>query len=102
MKAMRDTIESLQTSPTYSTWRKLAQLTMTRMTIFNKRRGGEVSKLLLETYQTRPGWKGNTNEEVLKSLEPLERKLLNRVDLVQIPGKKARKVPMLITTDVKQ
>ena len=102
MTEMTKCIEDIQETPVYSTWRKLAQLTMTRMIIFNKRRGGEVSKLLLQTYQSRPDWEKSTNQEVLSSLKPLEQKLLSRVDLVQIPGKKNRKVPMLITTDCKQ
>lgn len=102
LKEIRSCIDSLEVTPSFSTWRKLAQLTMTRMTIFNKRRGGEVSKLILQTYRSRPDWKGQTNEELLKSLEPLERKLLSRVDLVQIPGKKSRKLPMLMTEDVKK
>ena len=102
IKEMRQCIDQLQEAASYSTWRKLAQLTMARMIIFNKRRGGEVSKLLLQTYITRPNWKNTTNQEVMSSLQPLEQKLLDRVDLVQIPGKKNRKVPMLITTDVKE
>lgn len=102
MEEMKRCIAQLSDTPLYSTWRKLAQLTMTRMIIFNKRRGGEVSKFLLMTYNTRPDWKQSTNQEVLSSLQPLEQKLLDRVDLVQIPGKKNRKVPMLITTDVKE
>ena len=101
IKEMKLCIDQLQEETSYSIWRKLAQLTMTRMIIFNKRRGGEVSKLLLETYVKRPDWKNNTNQEVMSSLQPLEQKLLDRVDLVQIPGKKNRKVPMLITEDVK-
>ena len=102
IKEMRQCIDQLQEAPLYSIWRKLAQLTMARMIIFNKRRGGEVSKLLLETYISRPNWKDATNQEVMSSLQPLEQKLLERVDLVQIPGKKNRKVPMLITADVKE
>ena len=102
MKVMKQCIDQIQEIPKYSTWRKLAQLTMTRMIIFNKRRGGEVSRMLLQTYNTRPNWKQSTNQEVLSSLKPLEQKLLDRVDLVQIPGKKNRKVPMLITADVKE
>lgn len=102
MKVMKQCIDQIQEIPMYSIWRKLAQLTMTRMIIFNKRRGGEVSRLLLQTYNTRPNWKQSTNQEVLSSLQPLEQKLLDRVDLVQIPGKKNRKVPMLITEDVKE
>ena len=95
-------IESLKTKPSYCVWRRLAQLTMTRITIFNKRRGGEMSKLLLQAYTSRPDWKGQTNQEILRSLQPLERKLLDHMDLVQIPGKRNRKVPVLITHDVKE
>lgn len=102
MKMMKQCISQIKELPLFSTWRKLAQLTMARMIIFNKRRGGEVSRLLLQTYNTRPNWKQSTNQEVLSSLQPLEQKLVDRVDLVQIPGKKNRKVPMLITEDVKE
>ena len=86
----------------YAKWRKLAVLVLSRLTIFNKRRGGEASKLLLEAYSERPDWSKSANEEILSTLQPLERKLLQRVHLVMIPGKRNRKVPMLITPDVKK
>ena len=101
-KEMRQTIDALQESHSYLTWRRLAQLIMTRLIIFNKRRGGEVSKLLLKTYTERPDWKKHTNEDILESMQGLERELLKRIDLVQIPGKKGRKVPVLITDDIKE
>lgn len=101
-KEVRQNIDALHESHSYLTWRRLAQLIMTRLIIFNKRRGGEVSKLLLKTYTDRPDWKKHTNDDILESMQGLERELLKRIDLVQIPGKKGRKVPVLITDDIKE
>ena len=102
IKEIRQTIDALQESHSYLSWRRLAQLIMTRLIIFNKRRGGEVAKLLLKTYTERPDWKNHTNEDILESMQSLERELFKRFDLVQIPGKKGRKVPVLITDDIKE
>ena len=85
----------------YSTWRKLAQMTMSRLILFNKRRGGEVSRLLLKTYQDRPKWEETMNREILSSLQGLELALIKRLDLIEVPGKKNRKVPILVTQEAK-
>ena len=56
VKAKRQTLkeitmktQDLLSSSEYTTWRKLAQVTMSRLILFNKRRGGEVSGLLLKS-----------------------------------------------------
>jgi hypothetical protein len=56
-------------------WKLLAQTTVTRMFIFNKRRGGEVSRLPLQDYQTRPNWDSVNSAEIAKSLDKFERAL---------------------------
>ena len=56
-------------------WKLLAQTTLTRMFIFNKRRGGEVSRLPLQDYQTRPNWDSVNSAEIAKSLDKFERAL---------------------------
>jgi len=125
-KWWNNVIDQIQEIPMYFTWWKLAQLTMTRMIIFNntyphpisqlllkqflrmtttpkglwtpedcrwmtvscgreqerrtlmeesrnitisnnKRRGGEVSRLLLQTYNTRPNSKQSTNQFIIPS-----------------------------------
>jgi hypothetical protein len=68
----------LQECPCYKVWRKLAQYIMTRLILFNKRRGGEVSRLLLKTYLSKPDWNENINQELVSSLNPLEKELLKR------------------------
>ena len=36
----------------------------------------------------------------MENLQPLERKLMDRMDLIQVPGKRNRRVPILITPEV--
>lgn len=40
----------------YSSWRKLSELTLARIILFNKRRSGEAAKMLSLDYATRPQW----------------------------------------------
>ena len=84
----------------YSTWRNLSELALSRLIIFNKRRGGEASKLLLSAYQHRPNWNEEVNRELESTLSPVEQHLKNRMDLILIPGKRNRQVPILLTEDL--
>ncbi|KAK3794055.1 hypothetical protein RRG08_011835 [Elysia crispata] len=54
LKEMTMKTRDLLPSPEITTWRKLAQVMTSRLILFNKRRGGEVSRLLLKSYQDRP------------------------------------------------
>ena len=102
LKEMTMKTHDLLSSPEYTTWRKLAQITMSRLILFNKRRGGEVSRLLLKSYQDRPKWEEGMNKEILDSLQGLELALIKRMDLIEVPGKKNRKVPILVTEEAKE
>lgn len=64
--------------PTYSTWRTLMENVYTRLVIFNKRRCGETAKLMLAAFAQRPKWEQVANDEIVQTLQPLERKLLQR------------------------
>ena len=93
--------DTMKTSPNYDTWRELSELTLSRMTLFNKRRGGEAAQLLLSQYVDRPNWLDKSNREVIAGLLPIEKELMKRMDMVQIPGKRLNNVPLLLTPDVK-
>jgi hypothetical protein len=43
-------LKRLQTDPNEKVWRRVCNLLCARITVFNKRRGNEVSNLLVETY----------------------------------------------------
>lgn len=81
-------------------WNRLAEATLARMILFNKRRGGEMSRMTLTQYSMNPNWEKESTEEMLRSLTPTERNLANNMKLVQIIGKKGRIVPVLMTEDM--
>ncbi|XP_052759701.1 uncharacterized protein LOC128202688 isoform X2 [Mya arenaria] len=92
--------EKLQSSPAYKVWRELAEVTMVKILLLNKRRGAEASKLLISAYQSRPNWEETTNKEILGSLSPLEKKMFSRMDMVHTQGKQDKKVATLLNRDM--
>lgn len=68
----------LSEQPQLGAWSQLAQATLARLVIFNKRRGGEASKMLSESYRHRPDWKQVNNPEIMASLSEFERELAKR------------------------
>lgn len=87
--------------PLYRPWRQLSEVTMTRMTLFNKRRGGEAAALRVSEYNQRPDWQASCHPEIVSSLMSVEKELIKRMDMVQIAGKRINNVPILLTPDVK-
>ena len=64
--------------PTLQNWRKLAELTGSRLTIFNRRRGNEAFNLLLKRFKERGNYMAAEMEEIKESLTPLEKRLMMR------------------------
>lgn len=81
-------------------WLKLAQATLSRIILFNKRRGGEMSRITLSQYASNPNWSEESTQELQESLTPLERELAKSMKLVQIPGKRGRTVPVLLREEM--
>ena len=90
----------LEEDPTPSNWLCLAEYTLAKLTVFNKRRGGEASKILVSDFADRPQWHDGCREEFQASLTPLEKQLCSRMELMMVTGKLRRSVPVLLTTDV--
>ena len=67
--------EALEKQPRLEVWSDLAQATLARLVMFNKRRGGEASKVLVESYLKRPDWSQVNNPEIMSSLSGFEREL---------------------------
>ena len=63
----------------YDTWRNLLEFVLCSLIVFNKRRGGEMSRMLLSAYTDRPDWKLWVNQEILDSLSALEKYLLDKL-----------------------
>ena len=58
--------------PSLEIYRKLANLIVSRIVIFNKRRSNEAEKMKIEQYQNRARWEEGLLKEVSSSLQPLE------------------------------
>ena len=99
---LSDLSERLKSEATYKVWRSLAETVLARLVVFNKRRASEPAKMLLSHYVERPDWNNRSNSELLNNLKPMEKVLMKRMDLVQVPGKRNRRVPILITPEVGQ
>ena len=69
---MRKCSPDLLKKRTKEDWKLMAETTLNRVVLFNKR-SGEASRLLISDYQNRPKWKAKTNDEVLESLDPFEK-----------------------------
>ena len=70
--------KALREVPTQQRWKELAEATLARLIIFNKRHGGEASKILVSAFQTRPDWKDASSELIESSLQPIEKELSKR------------------------
>ena len=79
---MKDNIpaftKSLHENPKIETWRKLAELTGSRLTIFNRRRGNEVFNLLVTRFKEKDKFRTSEIEEIKDSLTALEKRLMQR------------------------
>ena len=69
---------ALHQSPCYNSWRSLAEVTLAKLTLFNKRRSGEPAQLLKTSYAERPCWAELANHEAIRTLNEAELKLMKR------------------------
>jgi hypothetical protein len=72
-------IRSVSVEYTYGLWRFLLELTLASIVVFNKRRGGEASRMLVTCYVNRPNWSQHGSGEIMKTFTPVEQKLLKRL-----------------------
>ena len=99
---MQSLMSGIESNPTQAVWRELAEITASSIIVFNKRRGGEATKMLVSDFNSRPLWHDTRREEFKSLLSPLELNLCKRLDLVQIPGKRKRTVPVLLHANDKE
>ena len=67
--------KNLREDPNVKSWTMLAKLLLSRAIMLNKRRGGEASKLLINSYSSRPDWTMASNSELMASLSSWEQRL---------------------------
>ncbi|XP_070550411.1 uncharacterized protein [Ptychodera flava] len=99
---MRNTSKNLKEKTLIQgSWASMCKATLAQVILFNRRREGEVSQMLLTTYMESSEKSVDQDEEVMKCLSPLEKQLLNQFTRIEIPGKRGRNVPILLTPQLK-
>ncbi|XP_051781264.1 uncharacterized protein LOC114648939 [Erpetoichthys calabaricus] len=76
-------------------WASLAKVTLTQIILFNRKREGEVSRMLLNTFLLRDV--SDLHGDVALALSELEQKLCHHFIRIEIKGKRGRKVPILLS-----
>lgn len=93
--------KELQRKVTMKNWDILSKAALSSMILFNRKRSGEASRMKIKIYESRDR-DPNSQTEIQKSLSDYERKLCNGLTLVELRGKKGRKIPILLTKDMKE
>ena len=88
-------MHNLYQEPTILVWSELCQITLTQIVTFNRRRGGEAQRMLLSTYRAENT--ENVSDDIRTCLSQLELALCREFRIVNIEGKRGRKVPVLLT-----
>lgn len=83
-------------------WREMCEVTLAQVVLFNKKRSGEAERLEVQQYLDGIQRGKNIQEEFLLSLSPLEKKLAEVVDRVEIRGKKGRRVAVLLPGNLRR
>lgn len=84
----------LRISPTPENYAALSKVTLALAITFNRRRAGEVSRMLLTAFTSRN--KSVLHDDVAICLTPFERKMCEFFTRVEIRGKRGRIVPVLL------
>ncbi|XP_072178107.1 uncharacterized protein [Diadema setosum] len=80
-------------------WNDLNEVTLAQITMFNRRRTGEMSKMKLSDYKNLDGLPDST---VIKSLSQLEKELCKKLSRVELVGRRGRSVPALLTSEMEE
>ncbi|XP_038862974.1 uncharacterized protein LOC120058409 isoform X1 [Salvelinus namaycush] len=97
LKVAEDTAKKeLLENPTNTVWKKLNEILLAEIALFNRKRTGEVAKMLLETYTNRK--KAPASADIFNNLSRLEQELGDdKLTRLEIEGKNGRKMPVLLT-----
>ena len=65
----------MEDNPSHENYFNLRKAVLWRLVMFNKRHGGEVSRITLEDFCARPKWSAKKTDDIYKGLCPLEQEL---------------------------
>lgn len=89
----------MQQSPDRLAWYQLAEATLAKVILFNRRRSGEEERMSLSDYQH---IERHVNTDIFDGLSEWEKNLCERLKRVEVRGKRGPKVPVLFTLETGQ
>uniref|UniRef100_A0A8D9EA34 Uncharacterized protein n=1 Tax=Cacopsylla melanoneura TaxID=428564 RepID=A0A8D9EA34_9HEMI len=88
----------LERTQEHQTWFELSKLVFVRILLFNRKRTGELGKMLIDDLNNVK--KGDQmNEHVLKCFTESEKQMAYQMNLIEIEGKRGT-VPVLLTSEM--
>lgn len=92
--------KELTETPNPLAWRKLNEAVLAEVSLFNKRRCGDIGKMLLQTYTSRKSRRALASADVLRSLTKLELELGDTLTRMEIEGCGGRKMLVVLTEEM--
>lgn len=93
---------ALQKEYSYENWISLAKVTLTSVHVFNRRRAGEIERILIEDFKNCENINQNMYSDIYVSLSEENRKIAEKYCRFLIRGKLGRTVPVLLTNELLQ
>ncbi|KYN06057.1 hypothetical protein ALC62_03000 [Cyphomyrmex costatus] len=91
---------ALQQSFSYYDWLSLAEATLVSILVFNRRRQGEMERILIADFQNYERIHKDMNNDVYSSLSEKDKKIAEKYIRFCIRGKLGRTVPVLLSSDL--
>lgn len=95
-KIRKQSMNDIQRKFSLKLWNQLAETTLMSIQLFNRRRAGEVERILIEDFNCYQGIDDETNTDLLKSRDPQSRQIATKSVRFTIRGKLNRTVPVLL------
>lgn len=101
-KIRTEAFKALEQSFSYCQWITLTEATLTSIHVFNRRRAGEIERILMEDFNNYEKLNKTMYSDIYKSLSAENRKIAEKYIRFCIRGKLGRTVPVLLSINLFQ
>lgn len=99
-KKQTEAFETLKQFFSYHNWVSLAKVTLTSVHVFNRRRAGEIERVLIEDFKNYEKINENMHKDIYTSLSKANKKIAEKYIRFCIRGKLGRTVPVLLSNEL--
>ncbi|XP_039304119.1 uncharacterized protein LOC113005529 isoform X2 [Solenopsis invicta] len=99
-KKQTEAFETLKQSFSYHNWVSLAKVTLISVHVFNRRRAGEIERVLIKDFKNYEKINENMHKDIYTSLSKSNKKIAEKYVRFCIRGKLGRTVPVLLSNEL--